>query len=76
MVIKMDTSIKSYIINNFKEDDKKEIESAIIGSIENNDEVALPGLGVFFELIWENSTNEEKNKLLEKIEKGIKKTGK
>lgn len=72
----MDTNIRNYIINNFKDDNKEEIENAIVGSIETKDEVALPGLGVFFELLWESSNKEEKNKILEKIEKGIKKTGK
>lgn len=76
MVNKMETDIRGYIINNFIDDNKEEIENAIVASIETKDEVALPGLGVFFELLWGNSNNNEKEKILEKIEKGIKKTGK
>ena len=69
----METDIRGYIINNFIDDDKEEIENAIVGSIEAKDEVALPGLGVFFELLWENSNDNERKKILEKLEKSIKK---
>ena len=47
-------NIKEYIINNFKDSDKEEIKDSIIASIESNDEVVLPGLGVLFEIIWKN----------------------
>ena len=33
--------------------------------------VLLPGVGVFFELVWNNSDEEERNELLKKIKKSI-----
>lgn len=70
----MDSEIKNYIINNFKNDDKKEIKSAILESINTSDEVALPGLGIFFLLNWEESDDKEKDFIVERIHKQIKKS--
>ena len=46
-----DIKIRDYIINNFKDDDTDTIKRAIVESIEEQDEVTLPGMGVFFEII-------------------------
>ena len=62
-----DIKIRDYIINNFKDDDKDTIKRAIEESIEEKDEVTLPGMGVFFEIIWQESSEEEKNTILEKL---------
>ena len=56
--------IRDYIINNFKDDDTNTIKKAIDESIEENDEVTLPGMGVFFEIVWQDSNNQEKEKIL------------
>ena len=68
----METSIKEYIINNFKEDNIEEINKAIDESIGSQDEVTLPGLGVFLTLIWENANDELKQQLLKIIHENIK----
>ena len=33
----------------------------------------LPGLGVLFEVIWQNSSNEDKQEMLQALESGLKK---
>ncbi len=62
-----DIKIRDYIINNFKDDDVDTIKRAIEESIKEQDEVTLPGMGVFFEVVWTDSSDEEKNKILEKL---------
>ena len=69
----MSDDIKKYIINNFKDDDINVIKDAIMDSINDNDEVALPGLGVFFLLNWEEADKNEKDNIVERIYKQIKK---
>lgn len=64
-----DIKIRDYIINNFKDDEEDTIRRAIDESIEEKDEVTLPGMGVFFEIIWQDSTEEEKKKILETLKK-------
>lgn len=68
-----DIKIRDYIINNFKEDDTDTIKRAIEESIQEQDEVTLPGMGVFFEIIWKDSNEEEKNKILEKLKNRFQK---
>jgi small acid-soluble spore protein I len=34
--------------------------------------MTLPGLGVFMSLLWENSNEDEKNKILDKIKLALK----
>lgn len=63
--------IRKYIINNFKEDNKGEIKSSIEESINSHEDDPLIGLGVLFELAWNNSTDEEKNIILSNIKKGM-----
>ena len=69
----MDIDIRRHIINNFQGDDFETLKRAIDESVRAKDELTLPGLGVFLELIWENATQEMKNELIEIIRKRIKK---
>ena len=63
--------IRGYIKSNFKDDDINSIKDSIVESIKSKDEVLLPGLGVFFELVWNNSSEDERINILKKIKKGI-----
>lgn len=67
----MDIDIKKHIIDNFKESSIEDMKLSINESIASDDEVVLPGLGVFFELLWENSNEEMKQNILRNIKKGI-----
>lgn len=67
----MDMSIREHIINNFKGDDYESLKQAIDESVESQDEVTLPGLGVFLEIIWENADMELKNELIEIIKNRV-----
>lgn len=67
----MDINIRDHIINNFKGDDYDQLRSAIEESIKEGDEVTLPGMGVFLELIWEGADQETKNKMLDIIKKQV-----
>ena len=60
-----DISIRKYIIDNFKWDNESELEESINDTIKEGLEEALPGLGVFMELIWKNASDELKKELLE-----------
>ena len=68
----MNISIKEHIINNFRNDSIEEIKEAVNESVTSNDEMTLPGLGVFMCLLWENSNEDEKNSILDKIKLALK----
>ena len=63
--------VRKYIINNFKEDSIEEIEKSITTSIESKSEDPLIGLGVLFEIMWNQSNNETKDTILTNIKKGL-----
>ncbi len=69
----MDIDIRKHIINNFKDSDSNDIRESIEAGLNSKDEVVLPGIGVFFELLWNNSSEEEKNIIINKIKESIKK---
>lgn len=67
----MNISIREHIIGNFKGDSLEDISIAIEESVNSRDEVTLPGLGVFMSLIWENSSDEERNSIVKKIKEAL-----
>ena len=72
MVMEMDNiDVRKYIISNFKDSSIDEIKSSIVDSISSGDDDPLIGLGVMFEILWNNSNNEEKEIILNNIKKGM-----
>ena len=65
MIFMKDISIREYIKDNFKGDNESELEESINDTIEEGLEEALPGLGVFMEIIWKNASENLKKELLE-----------
>ncbi len=63
--------IRKYIINNFKNTTIEEIKASIEESIESHEDDPLIGLGVIFEILWINSSEEEKKTILSNIKKGM-----
>ena len=63
--------IRSYIKQNFKNNKIEEISDAINSSISEHDEITLPGLGVFFELLWENSNESDKSNILNTLKQAL-----
>ena len=61
--------IREHIISNFKNSSIEEIKESIIEAISEKDEVTLPGLGVLFEILWNNY--KDKDELLKAIKKGL-----
>ena len=68
----MNLDIRSHIINNFQGDNVQVLKEAIEESIKNNDEITLPGMGVFFELVWQKADEEMKDKMLKILEDCVK----
>ena len=60
-------------MDNFKESSKEDIYESINAAINDQDEVTLPGLGVFFELLWQNSNHDLKKEIIKIIFNSIKK---
>lgn len=69
----MDLNLRQAIKSNIAGQNDKELEAVIVDAIQRGEEKMLPGLGVLFEMIWENSTDEEKNMMLKTLEEEVQK---
>ena len=67
----MDVDIRKYIKGNFKDSNEEEIKSSIVESIRDKDEITLPGLGVFFEILWTSSNDSERNNIIKVIKNNL-----
>lgn len=67
----MNIDIRKNIHDNFKDANTDEIKASITSAIEDKEEVTLPGLGVFLEILWQNSDEESKEYILSTIKKGL-----
>mgnify|MGYP004518452993 CR=1 FL=1 len=67
----MNIDIRKSIINNFKDSGIEEIKKSIEESINDGDEITLPGLGVLFEILWSECDKNDKEFILRTIESGL-----
>ncbi len=63
----MDLDIRRNIIKNTKDDSIDDLIKSLDESIPSDDELILPGLGVFFEILWQDLNNDEKIDIVTKI---------
>lgn len=71
-MINLNISIRNHIIDNFKDCDLNDIKDSINQSINDKDEITLPGLGVFFEILWINSSSSDRERIIKTIGDNIK----
>ena len=67
----MNISIRGYIKDNFKNTNETELQDSIESSLKEGAEESLPGLGVFFEVLWQNSTKEQQNNIIKNLTQGF-----
>lgn len=68
----MDLNIRKAILHNISNNDQNQLEATIVDAIQAGEEKMLPGLGVLFELIWQQSSPEDKQEMVQALEDGVK----
>ena len=69
----MNLNLRNAIIHNVSGNTQDQLEDTIVDAISTGEEKMLPGLGVLFEVIWNNSSEQDKQEMLEALESGLKK---
>lgn len=69
----MNLNLRNAIIQNVSGNTQEQLEDTIVDAIQNGEEKMLPGLGVLFEVIWQNSSEQEKHEMITALESGLKK---
>ena len=64
-------NISKYIITNIKDSNIEDINTSIIESINSQEEITLPGLGVLFEVLWNNSDTDLKSIILKILKENM-----
>ncbi|WP_027964653.1 small acid-soluble spore protein SspI [Halalkalibacillus halophilus] len=67
----MDLNLRQAIRSNVAGNNEEQLEATIVDAIQSGEEKMLPGLGVFFELFWEQATEQEKKTVLNKLEEEV-----
>lgn len=69
----MNLNLRNAIIHNVSGNSQDQLEDTIVDAIQNGEEKMLPGLGVLFEVIWQNSSEQERQEMINTLEAGLKK---
>jgi small acid-soluble spore protein I (minor) len=69
----MNLNLRNAIIHNVTGNTQDQLEDTIVDAISNGEEKMLPGLGVLFEVIWQNSSETDKQEMIQALESGLKK---
>ncbi|WP_138415410.1 small acid-soluble spore protein SspI [Aquibacillus sediminis] len=71
----MDLNLRKAILSNVSNNNTEELEATIVDAIQSGEEKMLPGLGVLFELIWQQADENDKQEMLSALEKGVNQAG-
>ncbi|MFA1821241.1 small acid-soluble spore protein SspI [Virgibacillus oceani] len=67
----MDLNLRKAILSNIASNDQEQLEATIVDAVQAGEEKMLPGLGVLFELIWNQSDEQNKQGMIEALEQGV-----
>ncbi|HHW37662.1 MAG TPA: small acid-soluble spore protein SspI [Bacillales bacterium] len=69
----MNLNLRYAIVQNVSGNTKQELQDTIVDAIQSQEEKMLPGLGVLFEVIWQNANESEKEEMLSNLQDGLQK---
>ncbi|SFX77341.1 small acid-soluble spore protein I (minor) [Thermoactinomyces sp. DSM 45891] len=67
----MNFNIRGAVLHNLSGMAEQELEGMIVDSIKQGDEKLLPGLGVLFEVIWNNSNEQDRDQMIDTLHNKI-----
>ncbi|MCF6092510.1 small acid-soluble spore protein SspI [Microaerobacter geothermalis] len=67
----MDIDLRKAVLMNIQGSSEEDLRSMIVDAIQTREEKALPGLGVLFEIMWNNTDNNFQNQVLDTLQDGI-----
>ena len=67
----MNFQIRDAITTNMTNNTAEDIRSVVEDAIQRGEEHLLPGLGVFFEKLWNSSGEQEKSKMAGELQKHL-----
>ncbi|QQK81000.1 small acid-soluble spore protein SspI [Salicibibacter cibi] len=68
----MNFNLRNAILDNVSGSDASQIEATIVDAVNSGEEKMLPGLGVLFEVYWNEADQEEKQEVINQIANGVR----
>lgn len=68
----MDFNLRNAILDNVSGSDTSQIEATIVDAMNSGEEKMLPGLGVLFEVYWNEVDQEERQEVINQIAQGVR----
>ncbi|MFC0187937.1 small acid-soluble spore protein SspI [Fictibacillus aquaticus] len=68
----MDLNLRKAVLHNVSGNDKQQLQDTIVDAIQSGEEKMLPGLGVLFEVLWNNADEKKKDEMLGIMSDGLK----
>jgi small acid-soluble spore protein I (minor) len=72
-VYRLNLNLRHAVIANVSGNSQDQLQDTIVDAIQSGEEKMLPGLGVLFEVIWQNADEQDKQEMLTTLEQGLKK---
>ncbi|GED16195.1 hypothetical protein AM501_16620 [Aneurinibacillus migulanus] len=63
--------LRAAIMHNMHGSSKDDVRHTIVDAITSGEEKTLPGLGVLFEMVWQEADEQEKNKMVDCIHQHV-----
>ncbi|PLT29326.1 small acid-soluble spore protein SspI [Peribacillus deserti] len=67
----MAINIRNAVLQNVIGDSREDLEDTIVDAVQSGEELMLPGLGVLFEVIWQNASEANKKEMLQRLAGGL-----
>jgi small acid-soluble spore protein I (minor) len=64
--------LRAAIMHNMQGSSKEDVRHTIVDAINSREEKTLPGLGVLFEVVWNNANAQDQEKMVSLIHKHVK----
>lgn len=68
----MNFNLRNAVLANISNNSQTQLEDTIVDAISSGEEKMLPGLGVLFEVYWNNASEQEKHEVLQTLESSLK----
>ncbi|RWZ59824.1 small acid-soluble spore protein SspI [Halobacillus fulvus] len=68
----MDLNLRAAILSNVTGHSAQQLQATIDDALQKGEEKTLPGLGVFFEVLWKESNEQDRKEILSALEQGLK----
>jgi len=72
-VMQVNLNLRHAVISNVSGNNQDQLQDTIVDAIQSGEEKMLPGLGVLFEVIWQNANEGDKKEMLTTLEQGLNK---